>query len=148
MNEALKHKQGIRAKFSDPGSANNFRMRLHKARQLDRDANREIYPEGHKLHGRSIYDQIFTTIRQDGKGKFLLNLERRTIEAMDIEPIGDTDDDQTLNSDRGTSSRESESQRTESQSPVESATPEVESLFEPAEISQEGTDPKKINRRV
>lgn len=133
MEKAHSYKEGIRVKFADEGAAMNFRMRIHKARALDREANAQIYDEDHKLHGRSRYDDLFCTIRQD-KGQWYLYLERRNADTLEIEPLGGENEQQEpTDRDGGEVQGEAGEGGDQSQS-------EVEELFAPEE--SEG-----INRR-
>lgn len=145
MEQALEYKQGVRVKCADEGQARNFRMRVHKARAIDREENTKIYAEGHRLYGRSIYDQLFLRISNED-GVIWLNFERRTLETMEIEPLGGPNGDQSDDRDHRAVEGESEGERAEGESSVESATPEVESLFEPEETQEEAT-PGAVTRR-
>lgn len=137
MERAHEFKEGIRVKFADHNAANNFRMRIHKARALDRQANAELYPEGHRLHGRSVYDDLFATI-QVHNDVLWLYLERRQIETMTIEPLGEANEQERSNSDSGEVQGETSEGGDE-------ATREVEELFKPDEGKAPG---QGITRRV
>jgi hypothetical protein len=82
LERAINDSKGVRIKFATYEDAFTFRLRIHKARQLDRSENRDIYEEGHKLYGHSIYDQISCKIREFNGGAWL-RLER--IDAVEYE---------------------------------------------------------------
>lgn len=128
MEKAHEYKEGVRVKFSDANGAGNFRMRMHKARALDRAANAELYQQGHKLHGRSVYDDLFLTIRfEDGHN--WLYCERRQIETMEIQPLGDPNEQQGPTDGTG-----GEVQREDGEGGGEN---EVEELFAPQDKEKE-----------
>jgi hypothetical protein len=87
MDEALKHEQGARASMGSEGSAMGYRIRMNKARQLDREFNKKVYQDpGHALHGGSIYDELIFTVREDETGNWWVYL-RKTIRPSVVEPI-------------------------------------------------------------
>jgi hypothetical protein len=49
-------------------------MRVHHARQLARNANKEVYAPGDAMHGVSEYDRLTLRIRE-GEGCFYVYLE-------------------------------------------------------------------------
>lgn len=55
---ALEDPKGIRIPFEREGDAIQFRLRMHKARALDRDLAREAFDREHPMFGRSIYDEL------------------------------------------------------------------------------------------
>lgn len=73
---------GLRVKFSSHNEAINFRHRIHNARQVDRADNSKVYPDGHPMFGRSVYDIISCRIK-DG----WLRLERVDAREFTIEPL-------------------------------------------------------------
>jgi len=89
MEKAIEDSKGIRVKFASYDDAFNFRLRIHKARQIDRSDNLESYPEGHQLHGRSVYDQISCKIRTFNGGAWL-KLEKITAREFEIESLSET----------------------------------------------------------
>lgn len=88
MDQALDTRQGIRVRFPTNGSAMYFRMRLHKARTLDRDDNLVAYSKGDPLYGRSIYDPVVATIEKAGE-HWWLYLKKYTVEGMHVEVLDD-----------------------------------------------------------
>lgn len=86
MEKAITDEKGIRVKFASYDDAFNFRLRIHKARQIDRIDNQESYPEGHQLHGRSVYDELTCKIRSFNGGAWL-RIERLTAREFEIESL-------------------------------------------------------------
>ena len=91
LERAINDPKGVRIKFKTYEDAFTFRLRIHKARQLDRGENRDIYEEGHKLYGHSVYDQISCKIRKFDSGAWL-RLERidaveYQVESLSEEPV-------------------------------------------------------------
>jgi hypothetical protein len=77
---------GLRVKFVSENEAVNFRHRLHNARQVDRVDNSKVFPDGHPMFGRSVYDVIICRIRRRGDG-YWLGLERVDAREFTIEPL-------------------------------------------------------------
>ena len=73
---------GLRVKFGSENEAINFRQRIHNARQVDRSDNSKVYPDGHPMFARSVYDVITCRIK-DG----WLRLERVDSREFVIEPL-------------------------------------------------------------
>jgi hypothetical protein len=88
MERAVNDPKGIRIKFATFDDAFTFRLRIHKARKLDRNDNEEIYEEGHKLHGRSVYDQLTCKIRQFSGG-WWLRIERLDTVEYEVESLSE-----------------------------------------------------------
>jgi len=78
---------GLRVKFANKNEAINFRQRIHNARQVDRIDNAKVYPDGHPMFGRSVYDVISCRIRIHNDGGFWLRLERVDSREFEIEPL-------------------------------------------------------------
>lgn len=84
LDEALLDTRGSRFRVNKPTSdlaereANFIRMRIHQARKLDRDKNREVYEPGHKMHGCSPYDAITVRIKNIA-GEVFLYLEQQMV---------------------------------------------------------------------
>lgn len=91
LDQTLAEAKGIRIRFRTHDAAIHFRMRLHQARKLDRDANAETYEKGHSMHGTSAYDQIVARDPVPENGGAWLYLEKidlaNQVEA--IEPLND-----------------------------------------------------------
>ena len=52
---------------------------LPNYRVLDREANARLYPEGHKMYGMSIYDNLYRTIEQDTENNFWVYAQKRIL---------------------------------------------------------------------
>src|SRR5262249_23027130 len=88
MEKAIADEQGIRVKFATYDDAFNFRLRIHKARQIDRNDNLESYEDGHQLHGRSVYDTLTCKIRKFNGGAWL-RIEKITARVFEIESLAE-----------------------------------------------------------
>ena len=88
LERAINDHKGIRIKFASYDDAFAFRLRIHKARQLDRKDNEEMYEEGHKLHGRSVYDQLTCKIRNFTGGTWL-RIERLDTMEYEVESLSE-----------------------------------------------------------
>jgi hypothetical protein len=82
MDKAIADPKGIRIKFATQEEAWHFRIRLHTARRIDRVDNKDLFPQGHPMHGRSAYDPLTMRIRERADGIWL-RLER--VDARDFE---------------------------------------------------------------
>lgn len=73
FEQALADPNGVRVLLPNMNAATFLRMRLHKARQLDRDNNLKVYTENrdHPLYGKSQFDGLVIKIRQEGEGTYL-----------------------------------------------------------------------------
>lgn len=58
LDSALASPTGVRMQVESHAKATNLRMRLHSARQVDREYNAVIYERGMPLHGASVYDGL------------------------------------------------------------------------------------------
>jgi len=103
MDRALSEPVGVRLRCNSEGAAVYQRMRFNNARTMDRKSNREIYEKGHKLHGRSVYDQIKINY-SFSDGYWWVALIRITVESFHIESLGGRNDDET---DQGNSRKTS-----------------------------------------
>ena len=86
MIAALEAKDGIRIGFQDLGEATFYRMRMNKARQLDRRFNKERYSQDHPMHSQSEFDALMFRIRHIG-GMHWVYAERKAQRGV-IEEIG------------------------------------------------------------
>ena len=89
LDRAIESPRGIQRLFADRGQAMNFRVRVQKARDYDRQQSMRVYDPDNPLYGQTIYAQI--TIRMprfdEERGKWVVKLERNLIENMEIEDI-------------------------------------------------------------
>ncbi len=73
LDRAVSVERGMGASFSSRGEAYHFRVRLNAARQLDRDLQREVTP-----NGKSDYDCLTFRIREGvADGKWWVFMERQ-----------------------------------------------------------------------
>jgi hypothetical protein len=101
MDQAIESKKGTRVLCNDRDSAIFLRMRIHNARKIDRNDNLKEYPEESPLYGRSIYDELMATIRDDTDGQSWLYLEKINTRTFHVEEIEDNGNDQSAASDNG-----------------------------------------------
>lgn len=83
---------GVRVKFASPDEAINYRMRVHKARSIDREDNKSIKRPDDPLHGRSEYDKLVCRIEHLPDGPSYLYVEKRTVHDLEIENLSEIDD--------------------------------------------------------
>ena len=88
LERAINDEKGIRVKFATYDDAFNFRLRIHKARQIDRTDNQNTYEVGHPLFGRSVYDQITCKIRTFNGGAWL-KLEKISAREFEVESLSE-----------------------------------------------------------
>lgn len=89
---ALDDAEGARVKMTDFDAANHFRMRMHTARAIDRRDNKEIYEQGDKMHGASIYDPLVVRIKNE-EGEFYVYVEHVGNSLGKIERLSSKEDD-------------------------------------------------------
>jgi hypothetical protein len=86
LDKAVADQKGIKIKFASYEDAFHFRLRLHQARKIDRKDNRELYNEGHPMHGRSVYDVLTAKIKKFDNGAWL-RIERLDTREFEIESL-------------------------------------------------------------
>ena len=92
FDRALADQVGIRVRCSSWDEASYLRLRMHKARSLDRRRNKEAYAIGHQMHGGSAYDELLVTIKADGERIFIY-LKKRKVEEEAVEGLSEVEDD-------------------------------------------------------
>ena len=93
FDSALADLKGARVLCGTYEAAMNMRTRMHYFRNLDRKANAGTYPEGHALHGTSVYDPyVVRNPIPDEDGAWWLYIEPRSSADMVIEGLSDTPD--------------------------------------------------------
>lgn len=65
---------GIELEFFSKAEAETFRFGLYRARNVDRELNREIYPPGEDLHGKSVWDSLCARISKAERGTWLVTI--------------------------------------------------------------------------
>lgn len=68
--------KGIRVEFPEERKARSFIARLHQARVLDRRENLKAYKEGDPMYGKSAFDGIRVSLREDTEGNHWVYLEK------------------------------------------------------------------------
>lgn len=79
LDKALEEKTGIRIKCQTQGDANQYRVRLHTARTLDRQLNRESREISDPYYGTSDYDKLIVRVRPNGDGTWWVYIQRNAI---------------------------------------------------------------------
>lgn len=87
LDQAIEDGKGLRIPFSRPGDAFQFRVRLHTARRLDRERNKQIYEDAeHPMHGCSVYDSLIASIKTEGE-KTYLYLKVNSLSNLQVESL-------------------------------------------------------------
>lgn len=97
MDEALSDPQGARFRINRPSlalaekEAIFLRMRMHQARALNRDLNRNVYDISHPMHGVSMYDKLTVRIKNIA-GEIYVYLEQQALNVSPGEPLSQLED--------------------------------------------------------
>lgn len=91
FDRALADEKGIRIPVRNYQTAVHLRMRLHTARQLDRDYGRERYEPGHFMHGCSEYDRLVVKLREtrDDPPRIFIYIEHVNLDWGDVEVLSE-----------------------------------------------------------
>lgn len=89
MDQALENTKGVKISFGEKGYALHYRTRLHTARTICRNDNRQAYPENHTLHGRSIYDGLVVREPREEGGLWWVYIEKIVLNSANIVPLGE-----------------------------------------------------------
>lgn len=95
FDKALASERGVRMKFFKYGAAYNFRQRMNRARQLDRENNRRIHADnpGHPEYGKSKFSPFSLTLDHDAEQEcWWLNVRRMILNENLVEEIPPDDD--------------------------------------------------------
>ncbi len=92
FDAAMADPKGARCLVGTQEQCINMRTRMHYFRKLDRDANLGVYPEGHAMHGTSIYDPYVVRLLPDEDGQWWMYVEPRNGDNLIIEGLSDTPD--------------------------------------------------------
>lgn len=87
FERALQAPKGIRIACRSRGEAVVLRSRFNYYRKLDRKRNESIYEPDHPMHGRSPYDRLVLRIPPKGNGDYILYIEPRSVEDLNIEEL-------------------------------------------------------------
>ena len=90
LDQALEQSRGLRIEVPDINAANYLRMRIHHARQIDRNENKITYADPDApLHGRSPYDILVVRIEAtNGSGWVYLDKQKVDIGRIEAIPEG------------------------------------------------------------
>jgi hypothetical protein len=87
---ALRGQYGVRIWRGTESSARMFRFRLHHARTLQREKNREIHQKGDPLYGSCEYDPLTVVLRDDTEGEWWVYILKRPDISKYVEEITDS----------------------------------------------------------
>ena len=89
LDRALDESRGLRIEVPDLNAANYLRMRIHHARQIDRNENKITYADPDApLHGRSPYDILVVRIEATN-GSGWVYLDKQKVDIISVEAIPD-----------------------------------------------------------
>jgi hypothetical protein len=71
FDAALQDTLGVRVKVGSYNEAVRLRVRLHYARNLEREENATLYQPGAPLYGRSIYDTLIVRIKEEDSNHYV-----------------------------------------------------------------------------
>lgn len=93
LDRAVESTTGVRAKVRDQGEAYQFKTRLHQARALSRRQAMQMYPDtAHPEHGKSVYDDLVVSLRQEGENWWIYISRRRAPLIVEELPAEDRND--------------------------------------------------------
>lgn len=88
FERALGTPKGIRIPCANRSAATRLRHRFNRFRKLDRQDNAAVYPAGHPLHKRSVYDNLCLRIPPKGDvDETFLYIEPHILGTLTIEEI-------------------------------------------------------------
>ena len=87
FDAAVNDPQGARVFKGTQEAAAHFRLRCNYARVVNRNENAKTYEKDHPLHGRSEYDTVRLTLREDTEGGWYVYAEKYPDIEADIEPL-------------------------------------------------------------
>ena len=91
FERAYEDPKGARYQAGDGSYGQNkyFSMRMHQARAIDRQDNKELFPPGDPLYGRSIYDALIVQLKEDAEGKWWVYVSHTEINQSEIESLSE-----------------------------------------------------------
>lgn len=96
LDRALEATTGVRAKARDQGEAYQFKTRLHQARKLSRLQAMQVHPDpSHPEHGKSVYDDLVVSLKQEGNDWWIYISRRRAPLVVEELPNEDINDNKT-----------------------------------------------------
>lgn len=141
FDRALASGTGIRMQLESHSAAVNLRMRLHAARQVDRETNRQVYAPGMPLYDASQYDVLEIVLRvvDNADGPCWLLIKPRVPALIGtIEPITPNPEDFLWTTSPAPSLAPADPRQITHQ-------PEAAPSFQPSPTSPTGTKPTKEN---
>jgi hypothetical protein len=75
---ALQSDFGVEMSFKSYGHAMNYRLRMNRARQLDREISTRIHDKDHPEYAKSKYS-VFTIRIEKVDGEWMLKIERNVL---------------------------------------------------------------------
>ena len=85
--KAVASPKGIRIEFPTDRAASAYMARLHQCRCLDRKENLSVYDPGDPMYGKSDYDTIRVSKREDTDGGWWLYLEKNEVIPGNVEEL-------------------------------------------------------------
>jgi hypothetical protein len=96
FDAALADPKGARACPITREKAYHLRMRMNMARYLHRRESMRMYPVEDQRHGKSEYDKLKTTIKEDTSGEWWVYVERWGGDIAVIEPLTEVEESNGL----------------------------------------------------
>ena len=90
LDRAIDSPAGIRVGANNEGEAYQYRVRLHSARSLDRELNRQGREPSDPQYGISDYDNLIVRVREE-EGEWWVYIERAAVPGV-IEELGNGKD--------------------------------------------------------
>lgn len=88
FDRALAAERGIKITCETRAEVVRLRSRFNYFRKMNRADNKTTYPEGHRLHNNSAYDELILRIPPKGTPEeTALFIEHRSMENMKIEEL-------------------------------------------------------------
>jgi hypothetical protein len=63
LDEALESNTGVRIRLEDDDVTEQWRVRLHRARQISRSESKERYQPDDPNYGKSVYDKLVVSVK-------------------------------------------------------------------------------------
>ena len=102
LERGLESPRGVQIPYDSEGQARQERMRFYAAIEMDRTQMAKAYPDKeHPLHGRSEYSIFRIVIRQDNRLRWMVRLEKRSLNISMIEEIPEDEDERPDPEDLG-----------------------------------------------
>lgn len=89
FERALNDKLGARACLGTRDRARIFVMRMHQARQLERDEAKKQFPKDDPRWGKSEFDVLRVTMREDTENDWWVYLDRPGAEILAIDSLSE-----------------------------------------------------------